>query len=63
MKSKPLSAQVEPERNTDSGAVEDPALSKRHSKSPETDDAEKESSRKAFSALVVSTCSQRAYPY
>ena len=60
---KPLSMHVELEPHTGPGAVEDPAPPRRHSKDPKADDAEKESSRKAFSALVGATCPQRAYPY
>ena len=60
-KPKPLPAPVEPDPRTDAAAVEEPTLS--DSNNPEADDAGKESSRKAFSALVVATCTQRAYPY
>ena len=42
----------------------DSALPESYNKAPKTaDDAEKEDSRKSFSALVKASCSSRAYPY
>ena len=67
----PVPLQVEPERHAGPAATEeggggssDSALPENYNKAPKAaDGAEKEDSRKTFSALVKATCPQRVYPY
>ena len=70
-KPQPVSVQVELERQTGPEAAEegggapcDSALPESQSKDQDAAvDAEKDNLRKSFSALVIATCSHRAYPY
>ena len=61
---KPMEAEPNRESTGAEKQAEPPADEGRLAKAEKNiDDAEKEESRKSFSALVNATCSHRAYPY